>query len=36
MRKKNRNRDKEKDREQRFNKDKSLFKKRQGEYQKIL
>ena len=36
MRKKFRNRDKERDRNQRFNKDKSLLKEKQGEYQKML
>ena len=36
MRKNFRNRDRKKDRDQRFNKNKFLFKKRQGEYQKML
>ena len=34
MRKKVRNRDRERDRNQRFNKDRSLLKERQNEYQK--
>ena len=36
MRKEIRDRNKEKDRKQRFNKDRSLPKKKQDEYQKIL